>query len=69
VKGRHGSRGWPARGTEAGVDRRRRRVRAARGGKERGGEGEADKRARRGIFIFFSFFPLGCDKKPMIIGV
>ena len=33
---------------------------ARRGKIERGREGEADKRARRGIFILFSFF-LGCD--------
>jgi len=40
----------------AGAWRRVRR--AARQNRER--EGEADKRARRGIFLFFSFF-LGCD--------
>ena len=37
---------WPAAVTRA----------AWRGKIERGREGEADKRARRGIFIFLSFF-------------
>jgi len=56
VKGRHGSRRWPARGTEAGVDRRR-ATRAARGAeRSRGRERVADKWGPRGIFFFFLFF-------------
>ena len=57
VKGRHGSRRWSARGTEAGVDRRR-ATRAARGAeRSRGRERVADKWAPRANFYFlFSFF-------------
>ena len=57
VKGRHGSRRWPARGAEA-EDGRRRATRA--GGAletERGREEAADRWARRGFsFSFFFFF-------------
>ena len=61
VKGRHGSRRWPARGAEA-EDGRRRATRA--GGAletERGREEAADRWARRGFSFSFSFFFLGCD--------
>ena len=57
MKRRHGSRGWPARGTAHEDGRRRRATRAAaREGKQREEEEEADGWARRGNFIFFSFF-------------
>ena len=64
MKRRHGSRGWPARGTAHEDGRRRRATRAAaREGKQREEEEEADGWARRGFFIFF-FFSLGCDNSP-----
>jgi len=62
VKRRHGSRGWPARGTAHEDGRRRRATRAAaREGKQREEEEEADRWGPAGIFIFFSFFFQGCD--------
>ena len=55
-RARHGSRGWPARGDADG--RRRRAMRARRETEQGGGrEGETDRWARRGIFIYFFFFP------------
>ena len=66
VKGRHGSRRWPARGAEA-EDGRRRATRA--GGAletERGREEAADRWARRGFSFSFSFFFLGCDNSPSL---
>ena len=63
VKRRHGSRGWPARGTAHEDGRRRRATRAAaREGKQREEEEEADGWGPGAIFFFFSlFFFLGRD--------
>ena len=49
---------WKSRLTDGGE----RRVRAARGGKQREEEEEADRWGPAGIFIFFSFFFQGCDR-------
>jgi hypothetical protein len=62
VKGRHGSRGWPAHGTEARVDRRRRRVRAARGGNQREERERLTGGPGFGFLFSFLFFLLGCDR-------
>jgi hypothetical protein len=55
VKGRHGSRGWLARGTEAGVNRRRRRVPRRAGENREEGEGEADRWGPAWDFFFLFF--------------
>ena len=62
-RGWHGNRGWLARGARMNAGGGRRVRRAARQNRERG-KGRLTSGARRGIFIFFSFFFLGCDNSP-----